>query len=60
MGKMSTAHGRAIFDPIAKTLVAKRLLVIRQTVKSTASNTNVAEKLTFAFICSFYSGTCYT
>ena len=50
MGKISTAHGRTLFVPMAKIFVARRLLVIKQTVKSTASNTKVAEKWAFAFI----------
>ena len=54
---MITAPGRLIPQRLI-TLVAKRLDVIRQTVNSTAISRNVMENL--SFICSFYSGTCYT
>ena len=59
-GNTRTAHGKEIFGPMAKILVARRLLVMRQTVKSTVIKRNVAENRAFAFIISFLSGTCYT
>ena len=49
MGKRITAPGRLMPQPSEKTLVAKRLEVMRQTTSATVINKKLVENLIFIF-----------